>query len=350
LVLIFIFISFSGSFQHYLLSKDLDPLLVKIMVLSVPFYIVYQNLRQILRSQEKIIEYNVLTMIFFFSTLFTTTLCLAFIQNKLFGAVCGYVLGVFITSIIAYHAVNKNIKVRFGINLDLLKKMVNFGFRNYLGTLFQYLNYRIDLLLILPLAGAYETGLYVTAVTIAERIWDIPDSIRVVIQPRITAISDEDAQELTSSVTRITIFPLILLSVGIAFSGRLLIGLLFGPEYYNSYLPLVILLPGIVAFSISKYLASHLTGRGNPQISSYAAFISLIVNILLNSYLIRYWGGVGAAIASSATYFCATLYLIIQFLSRSSLHLKDLLLMKSADFKNICNSLNSLWSYQSIRR
>lgn len=63
----------------------------------------------------------------------------------------------------------------------------------------------------------------------------------------------------------------------------------------------------------TKILIADMVGRGKPQIGTYAALISLAVNIPLNLWLIPRWGISGAAFASSIAYIVATLVVITAF-------------------------------------
>lgn len=99
----------------------------------------------------------------------------------------------------------------------------------------------------------------------------------------------------------------------------------FIPTVYGSpYAPAIgaaeWLLPGMMALTIFRTLASAAAGMGRPEYTSYAALAALLGTTALDLLLIPRWGIVAASWASSAGYWLAAVLLLILYsrLTRAS--------------------------------
>ena len=210
-------------------------------------------------------------------------------------------------------------------------KSFKFGFKQHLGSIFQLLNYRLDLLIIAALLTSAEVGQYSVAVVIAETIWYIPSSLGQILYPKTASSDTKAANTFTPFVCRTNI---LLTSIAIlilyGISGTI-IPWLFTSEFYPSVMALKLLLPGTLFLGINKVLASDLTGRGFPQYSTYAAFFSLIFTIIFDFLLIPRFGINGAALASSISYMISALIIIYLFIKTTGVRPLDLLILRAGD-------------------
>jgi O-antigen/teichoic acid export membrane protein len=344
-ILLFTLITVTRPYQNFIASEGLNPYLVWLAVMSVPPYLIFQYLRQALRSQSRIGAFNFVTVFQIGSTLVCIGLTLFFTKLELVGAVLGYLLGNLFAAVLAIYLVSRVTRLHLAFEVNLVKKMVHFGFRSYIGSIFQFLNYRLDVFLVTALAGTTAVGYYVVAVTLVERIWDLPNAIRTVLQPRMTAVSEQESIRMAVVFTRNVFMLGGLLGLSLAFLDRFAIKLLFGKEYLPAAQALLILLPGAVVFSINKILAAHLVARGYPQIPSATAIIGLLVNIPLNLLLVPRWGMRGAAVASTAMYLVVTLMVIFWFFNRFGVPVKEFLLIKDQDLAMYRKVGSNPWKY-----
>ncbi|MCP4607832.1 MAG: hypothetical protein GY845_03850 [Planctomycetes bacterium] len=174
---------------------------------------------------------------------------------------------------------------------------------------------------------------YALAVGIAEKLWILPGSIATILFPRVSSIKIQDANNLTPKVSRHTLSIMLLLALVLLLVCKPIIRIMYGFAYFPSVKPFMLLLPGIVALSVSKIFTADLAGRGKPEYGTLAALISLAVNIPLNIYLIPRWGIAGAAFASTVAYCLVTLISLIAFLKISGNSLLDTLIIKKQDIQ-----------------
>jgi O-antigen/teichoic acid export membrane protein len=113
--------------------------------------------------------------------------------------------------------------------------------------------------------------------------------------------------------------------------GYPLIQLLFGPKFSGAFVPMIFLMPGVVALSIANVLASDLAGRGRPEYASYAAGLTLVLTIGLDVLLIPRFGASGAALASTAAYSAAAGFLLVIFARRFRVSISELVIARRRD-------------------
>ena len=77
----------------------------------------------------------------------------------------------------------------------------------------------------------------------------------------------------------------VLLSLALALlllgAGRMAIGLLFGEEFLPSFIPLVILLPGVLAVACASVFESYFAGINRRQYQSYSAGCAFALGVTL---------------------------------------------------------------------
>ena len=104
---------------------------------------------------------------------------------------------------------------------------------------------------------------------------------------------------------RVFLITLALTSLGavvLALLGSFLINLIYTSAFASAYLPLLLLLPGVVLLGGAKVLTNEIAGRGYPQYNSINSGIALVLTVILDLVLIPRYGVPGAAFASSVAY------------------------------------------------
>lgn len=92
------------------------------------------------------------------------------------------------------------------------------------------------------------------------------------------------------------------MAVVLAIVGSAFLPIYFGSEFIASYLPMVLLLPGVVAFAIARPIYGIGQGHGNMRILVIATGAAALLNAVGNLLLIPPYGMHGAAVATSIGY------------------------------------------------
>lgn len=166
----------------------------------------------------------------------------------------------------------------------------------------QFFNYRLDAFIVNVFLGAAAVGIYGAAVSLAEMLWYLPNAVSFVIFPKAAAATAEEMNRFTPRVFRLTLALTAAGAVALALLGGLLIRLIYGPAFAAAYLPLLVLLPGVVLLGGGKVLSNEMAGRGLVHYNSIISGLALILTVALDLLLIPRLGLSGAALASTAAY------------------------------------------------
>lgn len=214
-----------------------------------------------------------------------------------------------------------------------LRDQVRFGVQAQIGNLTQLLNYRLDSFIVLLFVGTAGVGYYAVANGMTQGIWLIANAVAVVLLPRLTRARKEDAARLTPLVCRNTLLVSALGAVALGAVSPVLVGALFGGEFSPAVAPLLWLLPGTVALSGSKILASYIFSQGKPLINSYVTLASLAVTLAADFILIPPFGVEGAAAASSLAYSTHLALSLVMYRRVSGQSIGDALLVRASDVR-----------------
>lgn len=295
LILLFFGISHLDIFKDFLNDNQINSFYLWIVVLTVPFYLLFIFFRNILLGNEKIITFNKINIFKNIFQLIAVIVFLVILKHGVFGAVFSYVLTIIGVTLLVYLLIRKISNINLSFNRRLFKDAAKYGVKAYIANATQFLNYRLDIFLVAVFLAPAAIGYYSIAVAVAEQLWMIPGAIATVLFPRVSSIKETEANDLTSRFARHTFLIMFVISIIMAFLAKPLILLFFGADYLSSIVPLLILLPGIIALGVSKTLTADLAGRGKPQFAAYSSFASLSINVPLNLYLIPKWGLSGPA-------------------------------------------------------
>ena len=155
----------------------------------------------------------------------------------------------------------------------------------------------------------------------------------MVLFPRLSNTPLEEIHTITARVCRSTLFFTGLAAIGLALIGWFVIPLFYGLEYGASVVPLMILLPGVLAMGVYKVITRNYSSRDRQEISILAAVSALLVNVLFNLFFIPVWGVNGAALSSTFAYTTAGGLLLVFFLRDAHLPWRDVLLPKSSELQ-----------------
>lgn len=223
--------------------------------------------------------------------------------------------------------------INFSWRKEPAEKSFRFGIKIMLGNLLQYLNYRMDIILIGFFLSGTEVGWYYVSVLIAERLLFLTQATSTILFP--SASSSDLQREKTPILSRLNFTVVFAGSVIIGVSAYWLVPLLFSEVYSNSVLPLVVILPGIIALSVSKILSADFISRGLPQYSLYVSILNFFLNIGFNIILIPRMGIAGAALSSTLSY-SAALFLQVYFYHKlTDISLTELIFIRNGDFKKL---------------
>lgn len=166
--------------------------------------------------------------------------------------------------------------------------------------------YTVDIILLQPFTGSQEVGYYRAALVVAEFLWFVPYAIQVVLLHSTSRLWAENRLEeidtIASTITRYTLALTGLMAILLVAVGDSFIPIYFGAEFSISYVPMLLLLPGVICFALARPIYAIGQGHGNIKLLVISTGIAAMVNLVLNLLLIPRYGMYGAAVATSIGY------------------------------------------------
>lgn len=161
---------------------------------------------------------------------------------------------------------------------------------------------RLDILVLATLSGVTSVGLYSVAVSLTVPLAVFATTVASTFMHRQFSGDDETAASHTTDLIGLSLVLLMPLAVLIAALAPFLIPTVWGADFRESLLPLLILLPGVVAMSVQRPIGQYFVRTGRSRVMNVRAIVATVVNILLCLILIPQWAEVGAASASTCAY------------------------------------------------
>lgn len=177
------------------------------------------------------------------------------------------------------------------------------------------LNSNLDVIMLGALTNAETAGTYKLASTGALATVAGLQAVNMVMMPRFARLRDDDRealQELAARSVRYILITTLPVSILLTLLGRPLIGFVFGPEYSDSYLPMVILIVGQLVSAALGSVIALLNMTGHEVATLRGVLLGTAVNVVLSLALIPRMGAVGAAIATATTLVSWNVYLHLQ--------------------------------------
>jgi O-antigen/teichoic acid export membrane protein len=247
-------------------------------------------------------------------------------------ALAAWLAGATLGGIAGLSVAGRYVRLRFGLDRNVLRQLLGFGLKGYIANLLMFFNYRLDSLIVNALLGVASVGIYSIAVAMAEVIWNMAGALSTVMFPHVSSLDRKDANRLTPVVSRNVWFLTLLAVVFAAVVGRWVIEFVFGTVMLGAAQPLLLLLPGILALSGAKVLSSYLSGIGRPIYSTYIAAGSVILTVVLDLIFIPRNGIAGAAAASSVVYTLTAIATLVVFRKESGAGILETLVIQPKDF------------------
>ncbi|MFA5054965.1 MAG: flippase [Dehalococcoidia bacterium] len=241
--------------------------------------------------------------------------CFLLILNEIIGLVFAFNLAFIVTTVLGFYFLYRHFyKNRPDSGTDYTRQLLQYSLPLFVISIGFLIATEIDTVMIGILSTDYEVGIYAVAKQIIIKLPHIALVISLGTMPLFAKLNQDNKEYLKALFYRLlkintVIFGSIIILILAA--GWYFIPLIFGAEYKDSVLPLVILIPYLIIYSYSIFLSSFLDYRGKARKRAINLIIALLLNLGLNLVLIPRYGAVGAAIATSVSYFP---YLVLNWL------------------------------------
>lgn len=198
--------------------------------------------------------------------------------------------------------------------IKVLCRNLRVGFLPMVAILLANLNYKLDIIMLsnCETVIASDVGIYSIAISIAEKTFLIPDSLKDILNSKLGKGADKNE---VIRITRYAIWLAFLCAIGIIICCPIVI-LLFGSEYYGAVSLIRLTVLFTVFMVLFKMLSTYNIVNKKQTVNTVILILSVLINYILNYLLIPLFGALGAGIATSigffvcgilfAVYFCVT--------------------------------------------
>ena len=274
-----------------------------IAMLGFPVSLLNGFFSTILQGLQRIITLNLISLFQGFLTLILTLMLVIALRFGLLGAL----VATLISGVLGLIVLGIFLRREGGVFIprwerSVVRSTLSFGLKGHIGNMLQFFNYRLDMFILNAFLGPANVGIYTVSVRLAELLWYLPNAVAFVIFPKAAASEPEEMNVFTPRVFRITLGLTTLGGLGLILLGRPAINLVFSSVFDTAYVPMLVLLPGVILLGGAKVLTNEIAGRGYPYYNSVNSGLALVITVVLDLLLIPRYGVVGAALASSIAY------------------------------------------------
>jgi O-antigen/teichoic acid export membrane protein len=208
----------------------------------------------------------------------------------------------FITTTGSFVAYAVSLPINLSLNTILVKDLLKYGLKSYIGSLSWMTNARIDQFIMSLFLTSGDIGLYAVGVSYATLLFPLSGAFANTLFPQVARLSANKARQAILHTLKINLFISVTLALLMILSAPVLIPLVFGAKFSLSVLPAIILVPGTVILGCNYILSDGLRGLGVPAHVSLAETIGLISTLISLALLLPRIGMLGAAISSVICY------------------------------------------------
>ena len=316
-------------------GQPFDPLIVALVLITIPLLLTNIFAGGIFLGKEDIKRAAILNAGPTILTLLLTILFVLGLKMSVLGAFIAIAMANLAMSVFTYRQII--VEFRFSITWKyhegIMKSMIKLGLVNAIAIFIMQLNYRLDILMLKKLSSLEEVGFYSLAMQIAEQLWHIPYAIESVVLSRsANTQSDQFVHRTVASIFRVSLLIGVAVGLLIFFVAPPLVPLIFGEEFARSVAMVQVVLPGILILVGFRILNSRLTGMGKPQIAIYAFLPALVINFILNLFLIPRFGGIGAAWSTNISYAMGSLTFLAVYSKMVKMPIGEIFRYRRSDF------------------
>jgi O-antigen/teichoic acid export membrane protein len=310
--------------------------LTRIYLLVIPVHLLTDLTRGMLEGARRFTWVGALRLILFGVQLVSYILLWLIGQLTVASASYTMLASLVASLIVSLVAVWSELRPKWHPNLTELKTTLGYGIRDYPGILTEFVNWRLDLMMLVGLASSSALGLYVVALRLADITTTLAGSVGDALLPEVAA--SKDATAATRVVTRslrLTIGAHLLILVPLWIAAPYILRIAYGEGFVPVTNVLRLLMFASVVWSAGAIVISGLNGLGHPGLSAIARIAAAVVMVVCLLAWLPSRGIQGAALASISGYSVMFLVALFWLLHRRQITLWECLRPRLDDLPSI---------------
>jgi len=291
--------------------------LARIYLLVIPIHLLTDLLRGLMEGARRFTWVGALRLILFGVQL--VSYVVLWWIGRLTVASASYTMLVSLTAslIVSFIAVWKELRPRWKPSFAEFRMTMRYGVRDYPGILTEFINWRLDLMMLVGMASSTAVGLYTVALRLADITSTLAGSVGDALLPEVAA--SKEADQATLVVTRslrLTLCAHLILLVPLWIAAPHILRFAYGESFVEVTNVLRLLMFASVVWSAGAIVISGLNGLGHPGLSAIARITAAVIMIVALVTMLPTRGIQGAALSSvlgySAMFLVALFWLLRQ--------------------------------------
>jgi len=341
LVLLWLVFNLTNFFDFFLVNISNN--LILIAIISIGLYIFWQSLQALFLGLQEIKLFNLLLISTISITLIINAIGITFFNFRLNEIMLSYLFASFITSILGFFYV-KNIGQKIVSHKKVsLNQIINLGGKSTLSGLSSFVIVRGGIFFSNFYLDPKQTGLYSIALLFFEIIQKIPNTLGTLVLSRTANDSAKTDSKNIAKLIRIMFLVNFIFVILLVFLGKLVIVLLFGKAFNNSYSIILYMLPAFFLIGPSSVIHGFYMGKGYPQ---KIIILNVICGLLTLGLLFIFTEEYGINFVASVSSIIITIWtivLILFFKIDTKFKGSEILFPSKQDFMYLLNEIKTLF-------
>ena len=195
-----------------------------------------------------------------------------------------------------------------GFSRDIFAQVRNYSLKAWAGNLSFFVSLRIDQLLLVSFVDSARLGIYAVAAAVSTLSGPIARGFAQALLPFIRkADSDEERlARINTTIRQVAGLSFLVLAL-MAATAWFVIPFVFGEDFRDAVIPLLILIPGAWATDVTQVFTTSLTSFNRPGDASKAQLAAAVATVIGLITLLSPYGIIGAAITTTVSYWVGLL-------------------------------------------
>ena len=313
---------------------------ISLMALAIPLLTLNQISLSIILGLGRIMMYNILEITSYMLLFLNFLIFVVVFKKGIYGAYLSFAMTYFLMDCVYAFLLMRGLVLK--IEWGKMKDVLHYGLRSFLGPICLLLIFKLDSFILNIFSNIRAVGFYSIAVSFAELLPFVPLAVGTVLFPKLTSQETARLHASTARVIRVMFSFLAFLCVIFLILGKRLILFVYGDIYSPSVIPLYILLPGYLFISFYYLFFSYFNAIDKPEMPTLVLIATLMIKVFASIFAVPRWGILGAATASSVSYFSCGLLFLIAFSLESKKSVRETFLIRGSDIKYLWSNLTNV--------
>ena len=282
---------------------SVDPILLYLVVATIPFNSLCLSFLYLLLHLGDMRTYNRLVIIIQVLSSLGGIFCLLVLGWGLWGMAISSLLAFLLGTGYGFIKINIHERFAFGFNRQVFSSLYRYAAYAYIEGIINHLTHYFSSIVIVRFLALTEITFFRMAQNLTQYIARIPAALSTVLYPAISQSSSSlsESGRLTALASRVSLAISMVAVLLLAVSIYPIVRLLYGVEYMDVALHVLIILPGIGFLAGTDPLAQFFLGTGRAKLTMQLALIPFFFQIIFSFVLITMFGSIGASMVTSLT-------------------------------------------------